>query len=162
MSTRIAQYEMLKIEAGDKGFRIQMVQSEKPQFDSAQTQALFDSLIQKTLGNSFPIENRPAGIFLHPGGKPTEAVFDIEGKFKNVRLAGFIAELPPSGLEDPTAGTTGVEIFVDGQSHGRRPVDRSTNQIFSLDLINAKQLKVVVDCANEPANWDHFYLGVAI
>jgi hypothetical protein len=160
-STRIAEYEMFKIGAGEKGFRIEMAQSEKPQLDSAQTQTLFDSLAQKTLGNSFNIENRPMGIFIHPGGQPTEAVFDIAGKFRSVRLAGFITELPPSGLEDPKAGTAGVEIFVDGLSQGRRPVDRSTNQDFAVDLTNAKELRVVVDCANGTADWDHFYLGVA-
>jgi hypothetical protein len=135
-------------------------QSEKPKIDATQTQALFDSLTQNTLGNSFKIKNTSLGIHLVPGGQATEAVFDIAGNFRNVRLAGFITELPPSGLEDPKAGTIGVEIFVDGQSQGRRPADRFTNQIFSLDLTNATELKVVVDCANGTANWDHFYLGV--
>jgi len=82
-------------------------------------------------------------------------------KFRDVRLVGFITELPPSGLADPKAGTTGVEICVDGQSQGRRPVDRFTNQTFSLDFTNAKELRVVVDCDNGSAIWDHFYLGVA-
>ena len=136
-------------------------QSTKPQIDAAQTKALFASLARKSLGSTLDIENRPAGIFIHPGGEPTEAVFDIAGKFQTIRLVGFITQLPPSGLADPQAGTTGLEIFVDGQSQGRRPVDRLTNQTFSLDLTKAKELRVVVDCANGTANWDHFYLGVA-
>ena len=136
-------------------------QSEKPKIDATQTRTLFDSLTQNTLGNSFKIENTPAGIHLVPGGQPTEAVFDIAGKFRSLRLVGFITELPPSGLEDTRFGTAGVEIFVDGQSLGRRPVDRFTNPIFSLDLTNSKELRVVVDCANGSAAWDHFYMGVS-
>lgn len=136
-------------------------QSIKPQVDPAQTKALFDSLARTTLGSTFNIENRPAGIFIHPGGKPTEAFFDIAGKLQTVRLVGFITELPRSGLKDSKVGTVGVEIFVDGQSLGRRPVDRFTNQEITIDLTLAKNLKVVVDCANGSANWDHFYLGVA-
>jgi hypothetical protein len=152
---------MFKIKAGDEGLRIERAQIDKPEIDLAQTKALFDSLIQNSLGNTFDIENRPAGIFIHPGGNPTEAVFDIAGKFQTIRLVGFIAELPSSGLEDSKSGMTGVEIFVDGKSLGRRPLDRFINQTFSLDLTNAKELRVVVDCANGTADWDHFYLGVA-
>jgi hypothetical protein len=159
--TPIGGYELLKIKAGKKGMRIQGAQTKKPQIDQPQTQVLFDSLARKTLGSSFDIENRSTGIFLHPGRQPTEAVFNIAGKFQSVRLAGFITDLPQSGLEDPQAGTTEVEIFVDGHSQGCRPVDRFTNQNFSLDLTNAKELKVLVHCANGSAVWDHFYLGVA-
>jgi hypothetical protein len=136
-------------------------QSEKPKIDPTRTKALFDSLGRTTLGNSFKIENRPAGIFIHPGGKPTEAVFEIAGKFQSVELVGFITEMPLNGLEDPLAGTTCIELFLDGESQGRRTVDRFTNQAFSLDLTNTKELKVVVDCANGSDIWDHFYLGVS-
>jgi hypothetical protein len=161
MGTKVAGYEMLKINPGEKGLTIQASQTKKPPIDQGQTQVLFDSLARKTLGSNFDIENRSMGIFLHPGVQKTEAVFDITDKFKSVRLACYITELPPSGLVDSTAGTTSVEIFVDGHSQGRRPVDRFTNQTFSLDLTNAKEMKVVVDCANGSAVWDHFYLGVA-
>jgi len=40
-------------------------------------------------------------------------------------------------------------------------VDRLTNQSFLLDCTQAKELKVVVDCANGNANWDHFHIGIA-
>ena len=76
-------------------------------------------------------------------------------------MVAFIGELPANALNDMQAGTVGVEIFVDGTSQGCRPVDRFTNQTFPLDLTLAKKLKVVVDCANGSANWDHFYLGIA-
>jgi len=71
----------------------------------------------------------------------------------------FIAELPDSGLTDPMAGTAGIELFVDGKSQGHRSVDRLTNQSFLLDCAQAKELKVVVDCANENENGIIFILG---
>ena len=71
----------------------------------------------------------------------------------------FITELPDSGLTDPMAGTAGIELFVDEKSIGRRSVDRLPNQSFLVDLTQAKELKVVVDCANENENGIIFILG---
>jgi len=113
------------------------------------------------LENQFDIKIKEDGIFIHTGGEPTEVVFRIGKKFQKIHLVAFITELPESGLADPLAGTTGVELFVDGKSQGHRSVDRLTNQSFLLDFTQAKDLKVVVDCANGNANWDHFHIGIA-
>ena len=136
-------------------------QSTKPRINHVQTQSLFESISRKSLGATFDIELKTERVFTHPGRKPTEAVFDIRNKFQALSLVGSTIKLPADGLADPQAGTVGMEIFVDGKSKGRRLVDRLTNQTFNLDLTNAKELKVVVDCANGTADWDHFYLGVA-
>jgi len=136
-------------------------QSEKPDINNALTRELFTAIIKKKLGNKFDVELKEDGIFIHPGGQPTEVVFRIGEKFQKIRLVAFITELPESGLADPLAGTTGVELFVDGKSQGHRSVDRLTNQSFLLDCTQAKELKVVVDCANGNANWDHFHIGIA-
>jgi len=116
---------------------------------------------QKGLGNKFDIKIKEDGIFIHPGGQPTEVVFRIGKKFQKIHLVAFITELPDSGLTDPMAGTAGIELFVDGKSQGHRSVDRLTNQSFLLDCTQATELKVVVDCANGNANWDHFHIGIA-
>jgi len=142
------------------GLRIQGVQSIKPEINFARTKELFNCITKKILGNQFDVQLKPAGIFIHPGWQPTEVVLQIGGKFKKINLVAFIAELPESGWVDPLAGTTNVELFVDGKTQGRRLVDRLTNQSIVLDLTRAKELKVVVDSANGNANWDHFYLGI--
>ena len=113
------------------------------------------------MGNQFDIKIKEDGIFIHPGWQPTEVVFQIGGELQIINLVAFIAELPNSGWADPLAGTAGVELFVDGKSQGRLSVDRLTNQSYSLDLTQAKELKVVVDCANGSTNWDHFHIGIA-
>lgn len=134
--------------------------SDKPDINNALTRELFNSIIKKRLGNQFDIKIKEDGIFIHPGGEPAEVVFQIEKRFQNINLVAFIAELPDSGLTDPMAGTAGIELFVDGKSQGHRSVDRLTNQSFLLDCAQAKELKVVVDCANGNANWDHFHIGI--
>ena len=135
-------------------------QSEKPDINNGLTRELFNSIIKKRLGNQFDIEIKEDGIFIHPGGMPTEVVFQIEKRFQNINLVAFIAELPDSGLADPMAGAAGIELFVDGKSQVRRPVNRQTNQSFLLDLSQAKELKVVVDCADGSANWDWVNIGI--
>jgi hypothetical protein len=136
-------------------------QSVKPEINLTRTKDFFNCITKKKLGNTFDVELKPDGIFVHPGGQPTEVVFQIGKKFQNVHLVAFINKLPDGGLADPLAGTVGVELFIDGKSQGHRPVDRLTNQSYSLDLTQAKELKVVVDCANGSANWDHFHIGIA-
>ena len=143
------------------GLPIQGAQSIKPEINHIRTKDLFNCITKKTLGNKFDVELNPNGVFIHPGGQPTEVVFRIREKFQKIHLVAFITELPESGLADPLAGTTGVELFVDGKSQGHRSVDRLTNQSFLLDVTQAKDLKVVVDCANGNANWDHFHIGIA-
>jgi hypothetical protein len=135
-------------------------QSSKPQIDTIQTKILYDLLKNQKIGSKFEIEFKPGGIFMHPGGQTTEAVFDIANQFQNIFLVGYILKLPDKGLAEPLAGTVGMEVFVDGKTQGRRLVDRHTNQTYQLDLASAKELKVVVDCANGTANWDHFCLGI--
>ena len=143
------------------GLPIQGAQSIKPEINFIRTKDLFNCITKKTLGNKFDVELKPNGVFIHPGGQPTEVVFRIGEKFQKIHLVAFITELPENGLADPLAGTTGVELFVDGKSQGHRSVDRLTNQSFLLDVTQAKDLKVVVDCANGNANWDHFHIGIA-
>jgi hypothetical protein len=143
------------------GLPIQGAQSIKPEINLIRTKDLFNCITKKTLGNKFDVELKPNGVFIHPGGQPTEVVFRIGEKFQKIHLVAFITELPENGLADPLAGTTGVELFVDGKSQGHRSVDRLTNQSFLLDVTQAKDLKVVVDCANGNANWDHFHIGIA-
>ena len=99
-------------------------------------------------------------LFIRAGSLP-RLFFRSKKRFQNINLVAFITELPESGLADPLAGTTGVELFEDGKSQGHRSVDRLTNQSFLLDFTQAKELKVVVDCANGNANWDHFHIGIA-
>jgi len=143
------------------GGRVLGAQSVKPEINLTRTKDFFNCITKKKLGNTFDVELKPDGIFVHPGGQPTEVVFQIGKKFQNVHLVAFINKLPDGGLADPLAGTVGVELFIDGKSQGHRPVDRLTNQSYSLDLTQAKELKVVVDCANGSANWDHFHIGIA-
>ena len=143
------------------GERVLGAQSVKPKINFSRTKELFDSITMKKLGNQFDVKLEPDGIFIHPGWQPTEVVFQIGGQCQIINLVAFIAELPNSVLADPLAGTAGVELFVDGKSQGHLSVDRLTNQSYSLDLTQAKELKVVVDCANESANWDHFRIGIA-
>ena len=156
---RIQGDQSIKLEID--GVRVLGAQSLKPKINFDRTKELFDSITKKRLGNQFNVELKPAGVFIHPGGQPTEVIFEIGKKFQNIRLVAFINELPDGGLTDPLAGTAGVELFVDGKSQGHLPVDRLTNQSYSLDLTQAKELKVVVDCANGSANWDHFHIGIA-
>ena len=143
------------------GERVLGAQSVKPKINFSRTKELFDSITMKKLGNQFDIKLKPDGIFIHPGWQPTEVVFQIGGELQIINLVAFIAELPSSGWADPLAGTAGVELFVDGKSQGHLSVDRLKNQSYLLDLTQAKELKVVVDCANESASWDHFHIGIA-
>ena len=156
---RILSDQSVRLEVG--GVRVLGAQSVKPKINFARTKELFDSITKKKLGNQFDVELKPAGVFIHPGWQPTEVVFQIGGEFQIINLVAFIAELPNSGWTDPSAGTAGVELFVDGKSQGHLSVDRLTNQSYLLDLTQAKELKVVVDCANESASWDHFHIGIA-
>jgi hypothetical protein len=95
---QIGGYELLKSRVDEKGLRIELAQSLKPKIHQRKTQSLYESIERKFLGSTFDIASKPGGIFMHPGGQPTEAVFDISGKFQTVQLAGFITELPPAGL----------------------------------------------------------------
>jgi hypothetical protein len=172
---QVREYELMKIRMDDnrlqideKGLRIDLkelgidiIQSIKPEINTGKTKTIYESILQNSLGNMYGIKFSPGGIFMHPGGQPTKATFNISGKLNMCQLVGYIAELPVDALEDPLAGMVEMEVFVDGKSEGRRIVDRFTNQSYNLDLTNAKKLKVIVDCANGTAIWDHFYLGIA-
>lgn len=135
------------------------VQVDKPSLDLKTTEILFKRIKSVKLGNTFDVELKDRGILMIPGS-PTEVVFDIEDLAGPIELIAIIDELPPAALEDRENGRVEIEIFMDGISLGRRPVDRITNQKFKIDHSHGKELKAIVTCKNFGA-WDHFYLGVA-
>ena len=138
-----------------------VTQSIKPETDKLLTKKLWESLSpQDAVMANENLKLLENGIRIHPGGNPKSATFLIAGKFKNVQLVCFINELPASALLDSKAARAAVEIFIDGKSQSRRLVDSQTNQTYQLDLTNIKEFKVVVDCANESANWDWVNIGL--
>ena len=92
------------------------------------------------------------GISIPAGSKPTRIVFDVKSKFKQLNLHSDLIQLPAN--VPSTGGVLGVEFLIDGQSQGRKVVDRNTDQIWSLDLSSAKELSIVVDNANGTDFWD--------
>ena len=72
----------------------------------------------------------------------------------------FIASLPPEALATTTAGTVGVEFFVDGKSTGRAAIDRVANYEKTLNLKDAKTLSVTVDNSDGSPWWDWLLIAV--
>jgi hypothetical protein len=121
--------------------------------DSEITKKLWDSIVDQNLGApGRDPKPSPNGVALAAGMQPTTVQFDVKGKFNALNVfvkSVFVPMDAPSN-----AGISGVEIFVDGKTQGRKIVDRQTKHAWSLNLENAKELKFVVDNANGTDFWD--------
>jgi hypothetical protein len=127
--------------------------------DLEKTKKLRDSIAGQTLGApGRDPKLTPNGVALGAGMQPTTVQFDVQGKFKTLNVlakAVFVPKDAPSN-----AGISGVELFVDGKTQGHKVVDRQTKQVWSLNLENAKELKIVVDNANGTDFWDWVEVSV--
>lgn len=127
--------------------------------DLEKTKKLRDSIAGQTLGApGRDPKLTPNGVALGAGMQPTTVQFDVQGKFKTLNVLAKAAFVPKDAPSN--AGISGVELFVDGKTQGHKVVDRQTKQVWSLNLENAKELKIVVDNANGTDFWDWVEVSV--
>jgi len=120
--------------------------------DLENTKKLLDSIVEQTPGapGRDPILS-PNGVAISAGMEPAVVKFDVAGKFKKIDL---LARAVVPNDAPSIAGITGVEIFVDGITQGRKVVARQNKQLWPLNVENAKELKLVVDNENGSDFWD--------
>jgi hypothetical protein len=84
--------------------------------------------------------------------------FDVRDKFKKNNLLGKSLSVP----EDPSSaiGSSGIEIFADGETQGYKVISRQISQAWFLNLETVKELQIVLDNQNNGDFWSYVEISV--
>ena len=129
---------------------------------TALTRTFYGKIVSKQPGDrAGRVELRDTmGILIHPGDtKPTSVTFQLDGKYKNLDILFFIANLGAGG-RFTGAGTVNVQAYADGRSLMRNYVDRHSDAEMLLDVSGARQLTITVDNGDGQSLYDWLFMSV--